>query len=208
MRAINLIQHIPFYALENHMKLSSNNSKVCRRLFLKTAFILGISACCPGISLASVRRDDDERRLNLYNPKTKECFDAAYWIKGNYVKEALSDINSIMRDLHTGEVKEIDTELLDLLFGIQQEIDAIEPFHIMSGYRSPYTNEILRKKGWAVSKHSLHLKGKAIDIRLPKTKTSLLRRTAYRLKKGGVGYYPKLKFVHVDIGALRYWTKY
>jgi len=67
---------------------------------------------------------------------------------------------------------------------------------------------LLRKKGWAVSKQSLHEKGKAVDIRLPKTKTSLLRRAVYQLKSGGVGYYPKLKFVHVDIGSIRYWTRY
>jgi uncharacterized protein YcbK (DUF882 family) len=113
-----------------------------------------------------------------------------------------------MRDQRTGEVAHIDTKLLDLLFSIHTGLDTSEPFHIMSGYRSPETNDLLRKKGWAIAKHSLHENGKAIDIRLSNTETSFLRRIAYKIKGGGVGYYPKLKFVHVDVGSIRYWTKY
>ena len=187
----------------------SYNNKVLRRQFLKSIFILGVSAFCPRISDAIVHKVDyGERCLTLYHPKTKERFEGAYWINGNYTESALSEINFIMRDLRTDEIKPIDTRLLDLLFRIHGDLGSIEPFHIMSGYRSPDTNELLRKKGWAVSKQSLHEKGKAVDIRLPKTKTSLLRRAVYQLKSGGVGYYPKLKFVHVDIGSIRYWTRY
>lgn len=187
----------------------SYKNEVCRRQFLKSIFILGLSTFYPQISNAVTHRlDCSERRLTLYHPKTKECFEGAYWINGYYVESALADINVIMRDLRTDEVKPINTSLLDLLFRIHEDIGSIEPFHIMSGYRNPVTNDLLRKKGWAVSKQSLHEKGKAVDIRLPKTKTSLLRKAVYRLKSGGVGYYPKLRFVHVDIGSIRYWTKY
>ena len=190
------------------MPVSCKN-KVFRRQFLKSIFILGISTFYPNISNAITHRFDyNEKRLTLYHPKTKECFEGAYWINGYYVESALADINSIMRDVRTDEIKPIDTRLLDLLSKIHLNLGSSEPFHIMSGYRSADTNNLLRKKGWAVSKQSLHEKGKAVDIRLPKTKTSLLRRTVYQLKRGGVGYYPKLKFVHVDIGSIRYWTKY
>jgi len=191
------------------MVLSQYKNKMCRRSFLKTLFISGMLAFVPKLSPASINTNNtDVRRLDLYHPKTKECLTTEYWIRGKYVKNALSDINHIMRDQRTGEATHIDTNLLDLLFSIHTGLDASEPFHIMSGYRSPETNELLRKKGWAISKHSLHETGKAIDIRLPRTKTSSLRRAAYHLKSGGVGYYPKLHFVHVDVGSIRYWTKY
>lgn len=161
------------------------------------------------MSFASIKTNDHGVRwLNLYHPKSKELLTAEYWVRGKYIRKALSDINCIMRDQNTGEVAHIDTNLLDLLFEIHTRLGSSEPFHIMSGYRSPETNDLLRKKGWAIAKNSLHENGKAIDIRLPNTETLSLRRAAYKIKGGGVGYYPNLKFVHVDVGSIRYWTKY
>lgn len=191
------------------MVLSQYKRKLCRRAFLKTLFISGILTFAPKMSFASIKMNNHGVRwLNLYHPKHKEWLTTEYWVRGKYIPKALSDINYIMRDQNTGEVAHIDTNLLDLLFEIHTGIGSSEPFHIMSGYRSPETNELLRKKGWAIAKNSLHENGKAIDIRLPNTETSSLRRTAYKIKGGGVGYYPKLKFVHVDVGSIRYWTKY
>ncbi|MEN8245932.1 MAG: DUF882 domain-containing protein [Thermodesulfobacteriota bacterium] len=189
--------------------MSQYKIKVCRRSFLKTLFISGIFAFIPKMSFASNKTNDHGVRwLNLYHPKTKESFKTEYWIRGEYIRNALSDINYIMRDQRTGEVAHMDKNLLDLLFSIHTGLGSSEPFHIMSGYRSPETNDLLRKKGWAIAKNSLHENGKAIDIRLPNTETSSLRRTAYKIKGGGVGYYPNLKFVHIDVGSIRYWTKY
>ena len=191
------------------MELRQCKREMYRRSFLKTLFILGLSSFVPKLSFASIKTNyHGVRWLNLYHPKTKECLTAEYWVRGDYIQNALSDVNYIMRDHHTGEVAHIDTKLLDLLFCIHTSLGASQPFHIMSGYRSPETNALLRKKGWDIAKHSLHENGKAIDIRLPNTKTSSLRRTAYKIKGGGVGYYPRLKFVHVDVGSIRYWTKY
>jgi uncharacterized protein YcbK (DUF882 family) len=191
------------------MVLSQYKRKLCRRSFLKTLFISGILTFAPKLSFASIKMNDHGVRwLNLYHPKTKESLTTEYWVRGKYIQNALSDINHIMRDQRTGEVAHIDTKLLDLLFSIHTGLDTSEPFHIMSGYRSPETNDLLRKKGWAIAKHRLHENGKAIDIRLSNTETSFLRRTAYKIKGGGVGYYPKLKFVHVDVGSIRSWTKY
>ncbi|MEJ2097384.1 MAG: DUF882 domain-containing protein [Deltaproteobacteria bacterium] len=186
-----------------------NTDQMYRRLFLKTLLFSGITACLPNISSALAdNADNDERTLNLYHPKTKECLTSTYWEKGDYVKDALVDIDYIMRDQHSDKIKQIDTKLLDLLFRIQTEIAIAEPLHIMSGYRTPETNEYLRKQGVKISNNSFHEKGKAVDIRLPSIKTSLLRRTAYRQKNGGVGFYPNQRFVHVDVGPIRYWTKY
>jgi uncharacterized protein YcbK (DUF882 family) len=159
-------------------------------------------------SYASLPKEKDKAKLlRFFHPKTKEKLTTTFWMNGVYVGSSLSDIAYIMRDHHTGKTRQIDTKLLDLLHKICLEIGTNEPFHILSGYRSQETNAFLRKQGWAVAGQSLHEKGKAVDIRLPKSKISSLRRAAYRLKMGGVGYYPELNFVHVDVGPIRYWRK-
>jgi len=188
--------------------LLKDTDGIYRRLFLKTLLFSGITACLPDISSALPNNINNcERTLNLYLPKAKECLTATYWKNGKYIKDSLFDIDYIMRDQHSGKIEQIDTTLIDLLFCVQNEIAPHEPLYIMSGYRTPETNEYLRKQGVEISQNSFHEKGKAVDIRLPSIKTSLLRRTAYKQKKGGVGFYPKLKFVHVDVGPVRYWTK-
>lgn len=190
------------------MKASQFNTILSRRVFLKSLFITGFAINLPIFSYASLPKEKDKAKLlRFFHPDTKEKLTTAFWVNGNYVNSSLSDIAYIMRDHHTGETRQIDTKLLDLLHKICLEIGTHEPFHILSGYRCQETNEFLRKQGWAVSGQSLHEKGKAVDIRLPKSKISSLRRTAYRLKMGGVGYYPELNFVHVDVGPIRYWRK-
>ena len=110
-----------------------------------------------------------------------------------------------MRDFRKPDTKPIDTNLLDLLSAISMRLNPEKPFHVISGYRSPETNAKLRKRGTGAAKNSYHTQGKAVDIRLPGCRTSVLRRTAYKLKKGGVGYYPHRGFVHIDVGPIRYW---
>ena len=110
-----------------------------------------------------------------------------------------------MRDHRSGEVKAIDTQLLELLHALALKTSPQAPFHVISGYRSPATNKKLRKKSTGVASRSLHMQGKAIDIRIPGFKTRKLRNVALKLKAGGVGYYAKSDFVHVDIGRVRYW---
>ena len=182
--------------------------RVSRRAFLKAAGIAWIAGNFPKPSFATLGKDiPNAKVLHLFHPESEESLTTTYWSGGKYVDSALSDIDFIMRDRHTGETRQIDKDLLDLLYNISLELTTNKPFHILSGYRCPETNELLRKQGWAVSVQSLHEKGKAVDIRLPSTHLSSLRRAAYRLKKGGVGYYPKLDFVHIDIGTIRYWRK-
>jgi uncharacterized protein YcbK (DUF882 family) len=122
-----------------------------------------------------------------------------------YRAAALGQINSFLRDFRTREVHDIDPKLLDLLHRLAGELDAPEPFHVISGYRSPRTNSTLRSKSGGVARYSLHMEGKAIDIRLPGVPLARLKEAALDLKLGGVGYYPGSDFVHVDTGRVRAW---
>ena len=119
--------------------------------------------------------------------------------------QALAEINHILRDHRTGEVREIEPALLDLLCALHQKLGSTAPFSIISGYRSPETNSHLSSKSNGVVKNSMHLLGKAIDIRLPGHELKTLQRAAVDLQRGGVGYYPSSDFVHVDVGRVRYW---
>ena len=147
----------------------------------------------------------EERSLSFHNLHTGEEMKVNYWEHGRYMPQALADINYILRDYRTGELKEIDTDLLDLLFTLRRVLENKNAFTVISGYRSPETNSFLHAIGRGVVKNSMHLYGKAIDIRLPGCELKNLRREAVNLKRGGVGYYPASDFVHVDVGRVRYW---
>ena len=166
----------------------------------------GLSGLSPKIVLAAIDgAKTTEKSLSLYNPHTKEHFKGIYWRNRKYIGDALKNINHVMRDFRAQDVKQIDTHLLDLLHGINVNLNSKKPFHVISGYRSPETNAKLRKRGKGAAKNSYHIQGKAVDIRLPGYRTSVLRRTAYKMKRGGVGYYPNRGFVHIDVGPIRYW---
>jgi uncharacterized protein YcbK (DUF882 family) len=147
-----------------------------------------------------------QRSLWLYNPNTKESVNTVYWEDGHFVAQGLDEINHIMRDRLTGQTKPIDVDLLDLLFAITTRVKTTRPLHIISGYRSPRTNALLRKRGKPAAKNSYHLQGKAVDIRLPGYRLSALRKVSTQLRGGGVGYYPSSRFLHVDVGPIRYWS--
>jgi len=180
--------------------------QVSRRTFLK-AGVLGLGGCLfPKVLMAAVKLQyPPERSLSLYNLHTGETLKTAYWFKGEYIPEALSQINHILRDFRTEEIKPIDTNLLDLLHTLHASTESNEMLHIISGYRSPATNTRLRENSTGIARHSLHLEGRAADIRLPKYELSSLRKLAVSLKSGGVGYYPGSDFIHVDVGRVRYW---
>jgi uncharacterized protein YcbK (DUF882 family) len=149
-----------------------------------------------------------ERVLSFFNTHTGERVKTAYCCNGEYQPAALQQINHIMRDFRVNEVKPIDPKLLDLLHELGGTLETDQPFHIISGYRSPHTNALLRERGGAqtgVATTSLHMVGKAIDIRVPGVKLDHLRGAARSLKLGGVGFYPASNFVHVDTGRVRYW---
>jgi len=147
-----------------------------------------------------------ERKLIIYNVHSGEYLQTVYWKDSHYMPDALAEINYIFRDRVTGKIKDIHPELLDLLFKVQQELGYHKPIHIVSGYRTPRANAYLKKTTKGVAWNSLHMYGKAVDIRLPGNSLNSVRRVATELRQGGVGYYPHSNFVHLDTGSVRYWS--
>ncbi len=180
--------------------------KLSRRHFLRLGLVAGLMSCIPSLSFA-VPGDYQpaEKSLSFYNIHTGESLKTVYWARGNYVSESLHDINCLMRDHRTNDIKLIDTRLLDLFYAISAKLKTRKYFHVISGYRSPSTNAFLFRYYKDVAKNSLHMYGKAVDIRLPGCDLSVLRQLAMSLRGGGVGYYPKSNFVHIDVGEVHYW---
>lgn len=145
------------------------------------------------------------RTVEFHHLHTRERLAATYWANGNYDRAALASINHILRDFRTGEVHPIALALLDLLASLQAELGTGAPFEVIGGYRSPTTNDSLRQRSHGVAKRSLHMQGMAIDVRVADLPTRQLREAAADLRLGGVGYYPKSNFVHLDTGRPRYW---
>jgi len=145
------------------------------------------------------------RKLSFYHTHTGEKLAIDYFDGQQYIPDALDEINQYLRDFRTGEVHTIDAKLLDVLHQLQVEVDKPGTFEIISGYRSPKTNAKLRDKSKGVAKRSLHMQGKAMDIRLAGFDTGKLNKAARSLARGGVGYYSKSNFIHVDTGRVRTW---
>ena len=144
--------------------------------------------------------------VSLRNAHTGERYSGVYRIGSYYVPSAFRKINRVMRDHRTGDIYPIDPKLIDTLARVQRDCKCSQAIDLLSGYRSPKTNNMLRRKSSAVAKNSYHMKGQAADIRIPGSSTSRVRNTARALRSGGVGYYPRSKFVHVDTGDVRSWT--
>jgi len=147
----------------------------------------------------------ETRRLILKNVHTGEALDAVYWERGAYVPDALTEVNRVLRDFRTGDIHPIDPRLLDLVTDLHAKVGSGTPFQVISGYRSPKTNAMLHEQSAEVAKHSLHMDGMAMDIFLEDVDLSHLHEAALDLGRGGVGYYPRSSFVHVDVGAVRQW---
>jgi uncharacterized protein YcbK (DUF882 family) len=145
------------------------------------------------------------RRLEFYNLHTGESVAAAYWEQGHYVARALAEIDYVLRDYRTGDVHPIDPYLLDLVHILRVKMTYDGPVHVISGYRSPKTNAMLAQRSGKVAKNSYHVKGMAIDLRLPGRRLEEVRATAVELGGGGVGFYPESQFVHMDTGPVRAW---
>jgi len=178
-----------------------------RRSFLKWSLMLMAALQLPGEVFASLSAPSmsGEHLIHLYNPNTGEFFKDVFWADGNYVFESLVAINILFRDHHNETVKSIDTNLVDLLYRMQTYIGTKNPLGIVCGYRSTETNALLRKKYRRVAKNSYHIVGMAADVRVPGVPLSSLKKLALRLQEGGVGYYPRSRFVHLDTGPVRHW---
>ncbi len=146
-----------------------------------------------------------DRALSFYNTHTTESAAVAYCQSNCLVTESLERIDYILRDHWSGEIKPIDVRLLDLLHALSQKLALDNPFHVISGYRSERTNTLLRGRLRGVARHSFHVLGQAVDIRIPGLTVAELFKAAVSLRAGGVGRYPRSNFVHVDVGPVRTW---
>jgi uncharacterized protein YcbK (DUF882 family) len=176
-------------------------SRVSRR-----HFIAALSVAVPALSTTRVRaRSTAFRALSFDHLHTGERLTIEYFSEGQYLTEALTVINHLLRDFRTTEVHAIDIGLLDLLHSLNALVESTRPYQVISGYRSPATNEMLRHRNEGVAAGSLHMKGQAIDVRLADVPLVQLRNAALSLGLGGVGFYPTSDFVHVDTGRVRAW---
>jgi uncharacterized protein YcbK (DUF882 family) len=176
-----------------------------RRSFLAGSIgVVGLGGLAP---LRSVWATEvtDAHTLSLYNIHTTETLKVAYREQGDLVPEALAEIKHFLRDFRNEQTHDIDVALLDSLHDLYGAFDQRGRFEVISGYRSPATNAALRHATSGVAEHSLHLSGKAIDIRLTSAATKDLRAAALARRRGGVGYYPESNFVHIDTGPFRAW---
>jgi len=147
----------------------------------------------------------DQRRLSFFHTHTHETLEVTYSVGGEYVESALDEINDFLADFRTGDEIVIDPLLLDLIYDVRASLNSNGTYEVISAYRSPKTNEKLRSKSSGVAKKSQHLLGKAIDVRLRNVDSSDLRDAALKIQRGGVGYYKKSDFVHMDTGRVRHW---
>lgn len=175
-----------------------------RRLLAAAGMLAGASAAGTLKSVAA-QDQDGSRRIVLKNLHTPESLAIVYRRGGDYVPEALAAIQTLLRDYRTGAQHPIDPSLMDYLHDVAHLARVDPVFTVISGYRSPQTNEMLHERSSAVSSHSLHMEGRAIDVRLAGVDCAKLADEALSLKRGGVGYYNKSDFVHLDTGRFRTW---
>ena len=148
---------------------------------------------------------DGARRVAFRNSHTGEIFSGVYRVGDKYLPDAFERINIVLRDFRSNEMFPIDPRVIDIIYSVHEMTKQDEPYEILSGYRCPKTNAGLRSHSEGVAKNSLHMTGQAIDLRLPGFDTKQIRKLAVSLKAGGVGYYPKSDFVHMDTGDVRTW---
>ena len=174
-----------------------------RRRFLLES--LGAAAALSGVARKAAAVTAAPSRLSFYHIHTGEKLTITYREHGQVVPDALAEINRYLRDFRTEQIHVIDVALLDKLDALYTAFEGRGNFEVISGYRSPHTNAVLRQVTTGVAEHSLHIEGRAIDVRLTSAKTSSLRDAALAMKSGGVGYYAESNFVHIDTGKTRSW---
>ena len=192
MRQLICDQTIPDIPARNEAGRNNTGSLIC--------FILMLL-----FSRTTASSIDSQRQLDFYHTHTGESLSVVYHDGSHYIPAALEQINNYLGDFRNGAVHSIDPDTLDILFRLRAHFGGTDTFEIISAYRSPATNAMLRAKGRDVAKRSLHMEGKAIDARLRGVDTAKLRDAAIALKLGGVGYYQNSDFVHVDNGRVRTW---
>jgi uncharacterized protein YcbK (DUF882 family) len=191
---------------ESPQGLEDSEKLFSRRTLLRVGGLAALGvASAPAAAIAMLSAPYSSRRLRFFNLHTGERLDATYFENGRYVGQALDQINYILRDFRANAVKPIHPALLDLVVAIRRRLGTDGEIAVISGYRTPETNAMLAAHSDGVARHSLHLDGMAIDYRVPERSLEQLHRAAVSMRAGGVGYYPRSDFVHVDVGRVRYW---
>ncbi len=179
--------------------------KWSRRRLLSTAGMM-VGASAAGILKSGAAEDDGRpRRIVLKNLHTPESLDIVYRRGNDYVPEAIAAIEVLLRDYRTGARHPIDPTLMDYLYEVAQVAGVDPEFAVISGYRSPQTNAMLHERSGGVASRSLHMEGRAIDVRLHRIDCASLADKALCMQRGGVGYYNRSDFVHLDTGRFRTW---
>lgn len=172
-----------------------------RRQFLVAAAATAVAATtAPAFAKASA-----DRALSMRNLHTGEFLSTAFWAGGDYLSSGLKQFNKLLRDHRADEITRMDPRLFDLVYRLKEKVSHSGEIEIISGYRSAKTNALLRARSRGVARRSYHTRGMAMDLRMPGVSLANLRKAAIELRLGGVGYYPKSDFVHVDVGPIRRW---
>ena len=187
----------------------TGGKKLGRRAFLSASTLSAISFCT-GSALAAPAvggkaAASSARTLSFVNVNTGESGRIRYWEQGNYIPEALAEIDKALRDRRTGEVHAISPDLVDLVVRLGSRLQTSAPVHVISAYRSPQSNSQMAAASRGVARLSYHCRGMAIDVRVPGRTLSQLRSAALQLAGGGVGSYPRSDFIHLDVGPVRRW---
>lgn len=183
-----------------------STSGMTRRALLG-AFAATAVTAAPTYSNAAgfLRGGGDIRRIRMYSGRTGERIDMIYWIEGKYIKDAVKEVNYFMRDWRTDDIKTMDLRTVDIMAASHNLLDVHEPYMLLSGYRSPKTNAMLRSRSRGVAKNSLHMRGQAADLRLASRSVNQMAKAAIACHGGGVGRYSGSNFVHMDCGVVRNW---
>lgn len=187
--------------------VETKSSGMTRRGLLG-AFAATTLVAAPTFSNAAgfLRGSGDIRRIRMYSGRTGERIDMIYWIDGKYIKDSIKEINYFMRDWRNDQIKEIDSRTIDIMAASHNLLDVNEPYMMLSGYRSPQTNAMLRRRSRGVAKNSLHMRGQAADLRLASRSVNQMAKAALACQAGGVGKYRRSNFVHMDCGQVRSWN--
>lgn len=186
--------------------MKKTSAGISRRGLL-SAFAASAIAAAPTYSDAAgfLRGAGDIRRIGMHSGRTGEYLDTIYWIEGEYIAEAVREINVHMRDWRTGEAVQMDLRTIDIMSAALNLMDTDEPYLLLSGYRSPQTNNMLRSRSSGVARNSLHMRGQAADLRLTSRTPTQMANAAIACRAGGVGRYNGSNFVHMDCGPIRSW---
>ncbi|WP_234455045.1 YcbK family protein [Thermohalobaculum xanthum] len=171
------------------------------------AALAALAASATPAAPAVLRGRGDFRSLSLVNRRTGEWIKSVYWIEGEYVPEALESMNHILRDWRQDREMEMDPTVLDILSATHGLLDTTEPFEVISGYRTPETNSLLRNRSKGVASNSYHIKGMAVDVTLKSRSVRQISGAGLSLRAGGVGKYSRSQFVHLDSGPVREWGR-